>query len=285
MRIYLDSKDIIQLFEKSEPCTVEEFDEFLRTGNHELVFSFITIIEISEPLFHKNAKTNVMRLLGQIEKLPHKYIHSSIITRLELEEAYRSFVSGEEYRGISLPFASRFDMIVDLEGNPATKQYFNYPLAEIIWDLFNSGGLSGLNKYANKLSVTFKADRALNPKPSLKNNFANTVDRNIKLYQLKIPQEEVTSFASWIYSNPKRCPSDRLGYKLWHKMIKNLTDTPLESDLEDFANIAALPYVDFMTLDRRMYGYVSQVSKDNSIEYNKKIFRNTEEILNKMRGH
>lgn len=280
MRIYLDAKDIIKLLEKSEPYTAEKFDKYLRNGNHELVFSLITILEISAPLFHKNAKTNVMWLLSQIEKLPHVYVHSSVITRLELEEAYRAFLSGKEYHDISLPFVRRFDMIVDLQGNPATKQFINYPLAEIIWDLYNAGGLTGLNKYAEKLRKTFKADRALNLKPSLKKNFANMIERNIKLYQLKISHEEVTSFANWVYSNPMRCPSDRLGYELWHKMIKNLTDIPLDSDLEDFANIAALPYVDFMTLDRRMHGYICQVSKDLSIEYNKKVFRNTEEVLN-----
>ena len=203
MRIYLDSKDIIKLLEKSEPCTAEKFDNFLRNGNHELVFSFITITEVSAPLFHKNAKTNVMWLLSQIEKLPHIYIHSAIITHLELEEAYHAFVNGNEYQDILPPFVSRFDMTVDLQGNPATKQYINYPLAETVWDLYNFGGLGGLNKYAEKLRETFKADRALNPKPSLKKNFANMIERNIKLYQLKISLEEVTSFANWIYSNPK----------------------------------------------------------------------------------
>ncbi len=282
MRIYLDTKDIIKLLEQSDPCTTEEFDNFLRHGNHELVLSFVTIMEISEPLFHKNAKTNVMRLLSQIEKLPHIFILSSMITRLELEEAYRAFVSDDDYHDILTPFVGRFDMIVDLNGNPATKQYINYPLAETVWDLYNFGGLGGFNKYAEKLRETFKADRALNPKPSLQKNFATTIERNIKLYNLKIPLQDVTPFANWIYSNHRRCPSDRLGYELWHKMIKNITDTPNDSDLEDFSNIAALPYVDIMTLDRRMHGYVCQVSKNISAEYHKKIFKNTKELINKI---
>jgi hypothetical protein len=280
MRIYLDSKDIIKLLEKSDPCTTAEFDNFLRNGNHELVLSFVTIMEISEPLFHKKAKTNVMWLLIEIEKLPHIFIHSSMITRLELEEAYRAFAIGDNYHDVFPPFIGRFDIIVDLHGNPATMQYINYHLAETVWDLYNFGGLGGFNKYAGKLRETFKADRALNPKPSLKKNFANMIVKNIKLYQLKIPLEDVTSFANWIYSNPKRCPSDRLGYELWHKMVKNITDIPDDSDLEDFQNIAALPYVDVMTLDRRMHGYICQVSKDLSVDYHKKIFRNTKEIIN-----
>ena len=108
MRIYIDSKDIITLLEQSDPCTAEEFGDILRKGNHELVFSFVTIMEISEPLLHKEASTNVMRLLNQIEKLPHTFIHSSCITRLELEEGFRAFSSGNEYRDISPPFVNRF---------------------------------------------------------------------------------------------------------------------------------------------------------------------------------
>jgi len=88
-------------------------------------------MEISEPLLHREASTNVMRLLNQIEELPHTFIHSSCITRLELEEGFRAFSSGNEYRDISLPFVNRFDIVVDLEGKPATKQYLNYPLLRL----------------------------------------------------------------------------------------------------------------------------------------------------------
>ena len=146
------------------------------------------------------------------------------------------------------------------------------------------GGLGGFNKYAEKLRVTFKADRALNPKPSLKKNFVNMVEKNIKLYQLRIPLKEVKSFANWIYTNPKHCPSERLGYELWHVMVKNITDIPTASDLEDFQNISALPYVDIMTLDRRMHGYICQVSKRLSIDYDRKIFKNIKEFLENIRN-
>lgn len=279
MRIYIDSKDIIKILEQSEPCCVEQFGNALRVGKHELVFSIATIIEISEPLVHKNASTNVMRLLNQIDELPHIFIHSSRIEFLELEEALGAFCSGNEYKSISPPFVNRFDVTVDFEANPATKLYINYPLAETVWDLYNYGALNGFDKYADNLRKTFSADRSLNPKPSLKDNFANTVKKNLELYRLKIPSEEIKPFADWIYSNPTRCPSERLGYELWHKMICNITDIPEDSDLEDFHNIGCLPYVDLMTVDRRMYGYICQVAASIGIEYDKKIFRSSEEII------
>ena len=279
MRIYLDSKDIIKLLEQSIPLTAKEFGNILRKGKHELVFSFVTIMEISEPLLHKKASTNVMWLLNQIEKLPHNFIHSSRITPLELEKAFSAFLFNKEYSDINPPFVDRFDTVVDLEGEPATKQYFNYPLAEIIWDLYNFGALGGLDKFAEKLRKTFEADRAIKPRPKLKDNFTKTVALDIKQNNLNIPLEEIKLFADWVYSNPIRCPSARLGYELWHKIVRNNTDVPKDSDLEDFHNIECLPYVDIMTVDRRMHGYVCQVASSIKVEYDKKIFKSAKDFI------
>ena len=52
-----------------------------------------------------------------------------------------------------------------------------------------------------------------------------------------------------------------LAMKFGHKMLRNVRDIPRNSDLQDFGYIGCLPYVDVMTLDRRMHGYVTQVSK------------------------
>ncbi len=280
MLIYLDSKDLINILEKSKPLSVEQLENFLKGGNHKIVLSFLTIMEIAEPLLHKKATTNVMVLLNHIEKLPHTYIHSDI-SRLELQEALRAFSAGDNYKSI-FPFVNRFDETVDLNASPPTKNYINYPLSETVWDLYRFGALGGLDKYAVKLSQTFAADRALSPKPSLKTHFAKTIERNIGLHRLPTPHENISTFADWIYSDASRCPSERLGYEVWHKMVRNITDIPHDSDLEDFQHISCLPYVDLMTLDRRMHGYVCQVSKDISHDYDKKIFRNTKEVLNKI---
>ncbi len=278
MLIYLDSKDLINILEKTIPLSVEQLDNFLKSDNHKIVLSFLTIMEIAEPLLHKKATTNVMGLLNHIEKLPHTYIHSDI-SRLELREALRAFSAGDNYKGI-FPFVNRFDETCDLNASPATKNYMNYSLSDTVWDLYHAGALGGLDKYATKyLRQTFAADRSLSPKPNPKTHFIKTIERLLRLHHLTIPYENSGAFAEWIYSNASRCPSERLGYEVWHKMVRNITDIPHNSDLEDFQHISCLPYVDLMTLDRRMHGYVCQVSKDMSIDYDKKIFVNTKEAL------
>ena len=281
MLIYLDAKDLINIFERSHPCSEDQLHQLLQKGGYKLVFSLTTIMEISEPLLHSGAKTNVMWLLNRLEKLPHTFIHEANIPRLELVEAVRAFSLGEEY-GVIQPFVNRFDDTVDLNAAPPTKIYLNYPLAETVWDLYTFGELKGLDSYAKKLRPTFAADRALDPKPSLKTNFVKATQLNLNSNKVTGPTEDVATFANWIYSDPSRCPSIRIGYEVWHKMVRNVADEPEDSDMEDFQHIGCLPYVDLMTLDRRMCGYVSQAAATLTLNYSEKVYRNSEQLFNRL---
>ena len=65
-------------------------------------------------------------------------------------------------------------------------------------------------------------------------------------------------------------------------MIKNVHDVPTPSDMEDFCHLECLPYVDFMTLDNRMRGYVSQACKAIQTNYAEKLFKNSKEIVDNL---
>lgn len=281
MKIYFDSKDLINIIEKSTPCSTDNLKNILNSGSHELVLSFLTIMEISEPLLHKKVKSNIMDLLNRIEKLPHTFIHSSSIPRVELEEAFEAFSKGREYNDIN-PYVSRFDETCDLSKIPPTNVYINYPLSEIVWDLYCFGAVGGLDAYGEKLRKVFMADRSMKNQPNLKDHFTTNVERTLSLYGLKIPSTKLTPFSSWIYDNPSRCPSERLGYEVWHKMLKNITDIPNDSDMEDYNHLSCLPYVDLMTLDRRMHNYVAQASKSLKLPYDSKAAKTTQEILDRL---
>jgi len=281
MKIYFDSKDIINIIEKSTPCSADDLKNILNSGSHELVLSFLTIMEISEPLLHKKARSNIMGLLNRIEKLPHTFIHSSSITRVELIEAFEAFSKGREYNDIH-PYVSRFDETCDLSKKPPTNVYINYPLSETVWDLYCFGAVGGLDAYGEKLRKIFMADRSMINQPNLKNHFTTKVKRSLSLYGLKIPSTEIAPLSSWIYDNPSRCPSERLGYEVWHKMLKNITDIPTNSDMEDYNHLCCLPYVDLMTVDRRMLNYVAQASKNLELPYDSKTAKTAKEILDRL---
>ena len=277
MKLYLDAKDLINILQRATPCTADHLEESLRQGGHQLAASFHTVSEISVPLAHATSKTNVMALLNRLEKMPIMFIRSDI-DGLELKEALDAFSSKREYREIH-PFVNRFDQTVDLHAQPPTRIFINYSLAETVWDLYTHGALKGLESYAKEMRQLVTADRSLKKPPTLKENFVKMIERNLKLYNLSWSGVVLSDFACWIYENPNRCPAIRLGYEVWHKIVKNKTDPLEDSDMEDYQHLTCLPYVDFMTLDRRMHSYVSQASASVSLDYRVRIFTSAQDML------
>lgn len=280
MKLYLDTRDLINILERAKPFSENELFQCLQQGSHQLAVSFHTVSELSAPLASPTAKTNVMALLNRLERMPITFMHSKI-EGLELKEALDAFSSQREYKDIH-PFVNRFDQTVDLDANPPTSIYINYPLAETVWDLHTHGGLLGLESYATKMRELIAADRSLLKPPSLKTNFANVIQRNLKLYKQSWSTVSLPNFATWVYNNSNRCPSMRLGHEVWHKIVDNKTDTLEDSDMEDYQHLSCLPYIDLMTLDKRMHGYVLQASASLGLNYHQRIFKSAQDALSRL---
>ena len=277
MKLYLDTKDLIEILQEEASGTRGHLEESLRRGCHYLTVSFHIVSEMSAPLIRATSKTNVMALLNRLESMPIIFIRSGI-ERLELGEALEAYSGKREYRGVHA-FVNRFDQTVVLHASPSTGIFLNYSIAETVWDLHCHGVLKGLESYATRMRQIVAADRRMNKTPTLKANFAKMIDLNLKLYKFSLSGLVLSDFANWIYENPNRCPAIRLCYEVWHKIVKNKTDSLEDSDMEDYQHLACLPYVDFMTLDRRMHGYVSQASVSISLDYQNRIFRSFQDLL------
>jgi hypothetical protein len=280
MKIYFDAKDLINIFERAVPCTVNQLENTLRNGGHKLVLSLYSIIEISAPLNHSSSRTNVMRLLNQLERLAIVFFHPDV-DKLEIQEAITAFSARREYRNVQ-PFVNRFDETVDLSASPATGIFMNYSLGQTVWDLYCYGALKGLESYAPTLKQLMVADRALTEPPSLKANFIKMIDRKLKDYGITCSAIFASALARWIYEKPFRCPSVQLGYEVWHKLVKNKTDALEDSDMEDYQHLTCLPYVDLMSLDRRMCAYVKQAGASLRLGYTKRVFRLAQDVLRRI---
>jgi hypothetical protein len=277
MRLYLDASDLINILQRNTPCTADYLEENLRQGGHQLAVSLHTVSEMSAPLAKTNSKTNVMALLNRLGKMPIIFMRSDIDS-LELGEALDAFSKNREYIEIH-PFTERFDQTVDLHARPPTSIFINYSLAETVWDLHCQGVLEGLEGFAKEMRRLVSLDRHLKKPPTLKVNFVKMIERNLKLYSLPWTDVVLPDFADWIYENPSLCPAIRLGYEVWHKIIKNKTDPLEDSDMEDYQHLTCLPYVDFMTLDRRMHAYVSQASGSKRFNYRDRIFKSAQDLF------
>jgi len=285
MLIYFDTSNLINITEREDPCDILGLRRLLMAGQHRLVLSMNTILELSEPLLNRHASTNVTALLNRLESLPHVFVNASRISKLELEQAVKAFFEGKEYEFVTPPFVARFDETVDLNAKPPTRVFLNYSLAETIWDLFNVGALAHQEIFPVKLKEAFALDRNGSPKPTLRQHFRTVIKRKLAMNRIGVLDGEADALADWIYATPSRCPAIRLGYELWHKMIKNVGDQPRASDIEDFHHLDCAPYVDMITMDRRMHGYLMQVGVSIGVDYGSKAFRETTDVLKKIHSY
>ncbi len=280
MKIYLDSKDIIDLFENSKPCSPDYFNKKLRANGHELVISAVNIFEFAAPVAQGKS---MAEKLNRLEELPHKWISFIRITPLELQEAKDAFLQGREYQNIS-PFVRRFDETCVI-GKSSTSDFINYPLSQIVYDLWteDKGIFKGIKKAGiNELRRLFALDRAMDNPPSLLDGFVETIDRHLKMCKVSVPAKGLREFAEWIYNDPARCPSVRLGYEVYHKALLNIEDIPKDGDIYDNGHVGCLPYVDLLSLERRWLTYVSQANKGISMTYHTRLCKNVSEILPKL---
>lgn len=280
MRLYLDSRDLIALVEKRSADETARFEARLRKSSSHLIFSMHNIIECCAPLVHGGEGSSVMRTLNRLEDLPHVYTAETRIDALELGEAVSAFLEGREYRPIDLPLVPRFDYVVSAFSDVPTKQYLNYSLAHVVFELWgiDKSLLAGYPAHGRRLKELFTADRARSDYKNHALNFKNMVARNLRLYNIAFPLDQVKPLSDWIFESTTRCPAVRLGYEVFHKILRNLTDLGHESDIPDFAHLSCVPYCDAITLDNRMRGYIAQVDHSIQTDHSRKVFRNVDEI-------
>lgn len=102
--------------------------------------------------------------------------------------------------------------------------------------------------------------------------------------EVAAPQSGLTKLARWIRADPIRCPGWRLFHEAYLEFCTNVGDPVDVGDVRDFSHVACLPYVDAMTLDRRMSAYCRVAATrlqalNPEIGYSSRIFGNTEAWL------
>src|SRR3989338_4275216 len=282
MLVYLDARDLISVFEQGKPCDAKVFIGVLRAGGHALVLSMSNVREVSAPLVDPAATTNVMRLLNEVEEAPIRYIREGTLVRDELKKALDAFSHSREYQSV-FPFVDRYDQTFELEPLP-TRLLLHHGLAETIFTLWGAdrNTLRPSAGHAEHLRKQFAAERGMKNRKSLAENFVDAVERHLNFHRLPLPTRGVRPFAEWIYEDPARCPSYRLSYEVYHAVLNNIGDVPKDGYIPDFAHLQCTPYVDLITLDRRMITYVQQVSSRLRLPYPERTCRELNRIIEKL---
>ncbi len=285
MLVYLDTKDLIEVLDRPRGTSADELEDVLRSGAHKLVVTLFGVLELSRLFFRRDAPTIVSALLNRLEKMPLRFLHEVRIPDLEILEADRAFRAGREYEAVAPPFVDRFDEVVPREGPPATRLFINMGIAETVWRI-REGKPSVLEPQvaaATAFRNMIFADRALVEHPSPEAAFTTMLRRSATDRSLPIPEANLDSLAGWIYQQPRRCPAVRLGYELVHEIRRNVTDRVEDSDIADFVHAKNVPYIDLMSLDRRMRNYVTQVSRRLGLGFENRLVPNVHDAVTTLR--
>ena len=285
MRIYLDSKDLINIVERQTPIPLVELGQRLRSHDASLVVSFSNITELAAPLATRDDVLTVRHWLNNLETVTPLYIAESYIQVKELESAIHACDNKVDYAAID-PFVRRFDSTLRSISAP---DVVNYRLSDIVLDLWTRqrDWFDVPQRYARPLRALLTADRQIpnsRRKAKLATHFANVINRYVVQDGLAVPPDLATGLAPWIYDLPRRCPGIQLSYQVFHQLAFDPGDLVKDSDLVDIAQMMVIPYVDAMTVDKRMLHYFRGAAqklkrKDQSVRYADYVYSRVEDLI------
>jgi hypothetical protein len=269
--IYLDSKDLITLVDGLAVIRSDDAVASLTAGKHKVVVSFETVMEIAGPLAKRSARTNVMAFCARLETLPLSFLHEAMIAPLELREAMRAFEEGREFdSSATCPFVDRFDASIPVQGRAPTHAFIHYGIAETVFDIWATSpdviegyAASHGQRYVDLMA----ADRQIKNPATLVKHFVTKIQRDLSLYRIRAPRAGVDAFARWIYRSAARCPGIRLGYEVYHQVLRNKAAGTKTSDIVDLVRVRSIPYVDLFTMDSAMLAYTSQAVRSTGAQY------------------
>jgi predicted nucleic acid-binding protein len=268
VKIFFDTSHLIRVFEKSDPVSAATLEAVLRDGGHELVLSLATINELAAPLHHSRASTNVMGLLNALEALPLTYVADVRIDRLELEAAIGAWRHSLEPASVD-PFTDRLDRVLALDGSMFA-----------FWQL---GLIGGPQDFLPRFRSAVQAHREAGL-PDRTQHLIATIDRYLDLYGIPFPRVDLPDFGYWVAADWRRAPATHLQNELFRQLVANERDSMQTSDLGDLIHTGSLPYVDLITLDRRMAHYAAQAAKAIGSNLSARICSNPQIVLQRLRG-
>ena len=292
LRVFLDAKDLIDIVEHGTPFTLEELQSRLKKHNGTLVLGFGNVRELVAPLGTNADCFTIRAWLERLEGGPLSFIAEPYITNEEINSAISAFGTQSSYQTID-PFVKRFDFTMR---STAASLRATYRLADIVSDMWQQSPevFSADKQYPQLLAQIVAGDRRVPNRvraSQLQENFARVIERHLVISARAagrpsgstfglirpFPASQAPELATWIYSSPMCCPGLRLSYEVFHTFVANVRDTSKQSDLYDFAEIAVIPYVTAMTVDRRMLDYVRRAGRklmhqDWSFKYHEHVY-------------
>jgi len=289
IRILLDAKDLIELVERDKPMSVRDLSEFLRERRGHIVLTFVNVSEFADCFRGASDRLYIRAMLQALQALPVMYLHEGLIEVCEIEAAVQAFNASRAVNPHS-PYVSRWDETTTIRGQRSPVQMIvGYRLDMMIFDLLGDREGQRLSDHRRNMGRMTRQkvveERNLPPeeRPKPRQALTDALQRKIEYWKLEKPKD-MTAFGKWIYHDATLCPGFRLGWELFRSLVANVTDELQDTDVWDNAHFPAVPYVDHLTLDRRMLGYFGEVANrilklTHAADYRNRAHSNLEELI------
>ena len=255
MKVYFDSRDLIGILSRDDPTSPADLASTVGEKGWELVYSFVNICEITVT----DDLLETRRRLQILEGLPHLYVMA--LPPLRCEEFRQAVTASDraEEPVSTNPFVHRWHHTYTYPGQPDYQDMLvNYSLVDQVLPILvrNPDVCRNLPWHADSLQGSVKQGRTSSGLVRRSRvRFENTVKAALSECALPIPSVGLAKFAKWVHSSPARCPGWRLFEETYLEFCTNVKDDVKLGDLSDYSHVSCLPYVDAITLDRRMAGY------------------------------
>jgi hypothetical protein len=292
VRILLDSRDLIEVAEHQRHVTTDAFNTFLRANNHELVLCASTVREICGPLAHGASFVDTIRpILQAIETLPLLYLKEVDIYGVELRAAVDAYSENSEYQPPS-PYVRNYTDTLAGQALDGGLPMVGLRLDNIIYYQYVGPYRERIFGRRHEQLEMYRQlmiqERQLldNRQYRARTHFANALKRNAERYQVPLP-EDGAGFIRSVYLDARRCPGYRLNHEVFRALTLNRKDNPQAGDFTDYALISTIPYVDAITLDRRMRAYVEQASRKMSavnatVDYRTRVYDDVGDLMRRL---
>ena len=283
-RLYLDSRDLIELLTHGQPVGLDEFADILRRERWQLVYSFSNTCELALPQnLHETA-----RRFGVLAEFPHSYIRSlPPIRDIEFRHAIAVYAQGAKPQRADVYVPAWYQTFTYINQDADLAAAARMSLAEQVVGMarLNPDIFRNKPQHMQDTQSAVDEDRAVTD--AVRRNrarFEGAVRLALADAQLPIPTEGLTKFARWVRDDPSRCPGWRIFEESYLEFCTNVQDRVDLGDLSDWTHISAVPYVDAITLDRRIAGYTKATSRkltalNPDVEYMNRVFASTEDWM------
>jgi hypothetical protein len=261
LRVLPDSKDLINVIDYATPLSVEDLAKVLTSNGHRLVFTSINVKEALGPV----RKTgDIDRMCGRyraLDSLPHCALAESFILHQEIEAAVKAFHAGQTSPASISPFV--FHWLDTLTPPhciaPNVNEHVKMDAERFLIGMLRESP-QFFDPHAREHTVlqTLLLDNR-EAQPRKRRSAARVLFRGqLKhhIEQMRLPViTELNDLGDWLFDNPCFCPSLTFGFMLYQEFVDNLTDRMQRGDIHDVNLLLCLPYVDAITVDRRMLDY------------------------------